>query len=56
VSGLLGWMLDRLDAGDRRRAHDALRYTVTRHATDHGVVFGSAGWIVRAGTPMSVAP
>ncbi|KJK53854.1 class I SAM-dependent methyltransferase [Streptomyces sp. NRRL F-4428] len=46
--GLLGWMLDGLDAGDRRRAIEDLRATLTAHETDEGVLFASAVWIIRA--------
>ncbi|MFB7173798.1 class I SAM-dependent methyltransferase [Streptomyces sp. NPDC056254] len=46
--GLLGWMLDGLDEGDRRRAIEDLRATLTAHETDEGVLFASAVWIIRA--------
>ena len=48
VLGLLGWMLEGLDDAGRSRALDALRATVTRHDSDGGVVYESAGWIVTA--------
>jgi ubiquinone/menaquinone biosynthesis C-methylase UbiE len=49
--GLLGWMLDGLDASGRRRALDALRATLAAHETVDGVVYDSAIWVIRAMRP-----
>lgn len=46
--GLLGWMLDGLDASRRARALDALRTTVTAHQTNDGVTYRSGVWMVTA--------
>jgi SAM-dependent methyltransferase len=46
--GLLGWMLDGLDAGRRARALGALRATVAAHTTADGVVYRSGAWLIRA--------
>lgn len=51
VLGLLGWMLDGLDAAGRARACDALRASVEAHATPAGVRYDSAAWIVTARRP-----
>jgi hypothetical protein len=51
IIGLVGWMLEGLDESGRRRALDDLHATVDAHATDDGVVFGSAAWIIRAARP-----
>jgi SAM-dependent methyltransferase len=51
VLGLLGWMLDGLDDDRRAGALEALRATVAAHQTDHGVVYQSAAWIIRATHP-----
>jgi SAM-dependent methyltransferase len=51
VLGMLGWMLTGLDDEGRRRALDNLRATLTSHDTDHGVLYGSAAWIIRAIRP-----
>jgi SAM-dependent methyltransferase len=48
IVGLVGWMLDGLDAAGRSRALDELRATIRSHATSEGVVFGSAAWVIRA--------
>jgi SAM-dependent methyltransferase len=48
VIGLLGWMLDGLDATERDRALDALTATVTAHAGPDGITFASAAWLIRA--------
>jgi SAM-dependent methyltransferase len=48
VLGLLGWMLERLDDAGRARALDGLRSTAAAHETDHGVIYESAAWIIRA--------
>jgi SAM-dependent methyltransferase len=48
VLGLLGWMLEGLDEDTCARAHDALRATVSAHATPDGVLYESAAWIIRA--------
>lgn len=39
VLGLMGWMLDGLDDTGRKRALDALRATVTAHASSDGITF-----------------
>jgi SAM-dependent methyltransferase len=49
--GLMGWMLEGLDAAGRARAIDALHATMTAHTTPDGVVFESAAWIVEATRP-----
>jgi hypothetical protein len=51
VLGLLGWLLDGLDAAGRARARAALRASMASHATSEGVLFGSAAWIVTARRP-----
>jgi SAM-dependent methyltransferase len=51
VLGLLGWMLEGLDAAAQGRARDALRATIAAHDTAGGVVFESAGWITSATRP-----
>ena len=51
VLGLLGWMLDGLDATGRKRALGALSATVTAHAGSDGVTFASAAWLIRAVRP-----
>jgi SAM-dependent methyltransferase len=51
VLGLLGWMLDGVDATGRAQAIEALRRTLTEHATDDGVVYDSGAWIVEATRP-----
>jgi SAM-dependent methyltransferase len=51
VAGMLGWMLEGLDATSRARALDALRGTLAAHGTDDGVVYDSAAWIVEATRP-----
>jgi SAM-dependent methyltransferase len=48
VLGLLGWMLHDLDDSGRASALDALRSTVTAHATGDGVTYDSTAWIIRA--------
>jgi SAM-dependent methyltransferase len=48
VIGLMGWMLDGLDADDRAAARDALHRTLEAHRAPDGVRFGSAAWIIRA--------
>jgi SAM-dependent methyltransferase len=48
VLGLLGWMLEGLDDDGKRRAVENLAATLTAHDTGHGVVYGSATWIIRA--------
>jgi SAM-dependent methyltransferase len=51
VMGLMGWMLRDLDEGERRRAVDALRATMTDHEGPAGVTFGSAAWVITATRP-----
>jgi SAM-dependent methyltransferase len=46
--GLLGWMLDGLDATRQDVAREALRATIDAHAGIGGVAFGSAVWLVAA--------
>jgi SAM-dependent methyltransferase len=46
--GLLAWMLDGLDDHGRAAALDALHATMDRHATDEGVLFDSAAWLIGA--------
>jgi SAM-dependent methyltransferase len=46
--GLLGWMLEGLDAGRRAQALGALRATVAAHTTAGGVVYRSGAWLIRA--------
>jgi SAM-dependent methyltransferase len=46
--GLLGWMLEGLDAGRRARALGALRATVAAHTAADGVVYRSGAWLIRA--------
>lgn len=46
--GLLGWMLEGLDADRRRSATDALRTTLARHTGADGVTYDSATWIITA--------
>jgi len=48
VLGLMGWMLDGLDATGRERALDALTATLTAHAGPDGITFASAAWLIRA--------
>jgi SAM-dependent methyltransferase len=48
VLGLLGWMLQGLDESARARAHANLRATLSAHATNEGVLFGSATWTIYA--------
>lgn len=51
IVGLLGWMLQGLDGAGQVRAIGALRGTLAAHATDDGVVFDSAMWLVTAVRP-----
>jgi SAM-dependent methyltransferase len=51
VLGLMGWMLQGLDDAGRARAIDALHSTMAAHATDGGVLFESAAWIIQATRP-----
>ena len=51
VLGLMGWMLEGLDATGRARAIDALHATMAAHETPEGVLFESAAWITRATRP-----
>lgn len=46
--GLLGWMLEGLDADRRAQALGALRATVDAHTTAGGVVYNSGAWLIRA--------
>jgi SAM-dependent methyltransferase len=51
VLGLMGWMLQGLDDAGRNQALDNLRDTLAAHATDGGVMYDSAAWIIRASRP-----
>ena len=46
VMGLLGWMLEGLDDVARGHALEALRSCLERHETGHGVLLGSAAWLI----------
>jgi SAM-dependent methyltransferase len=46
VTGLLGWMLEGLDDVARGHALEALRSCLERHETGHGVLLGSAAWLI----------
>lgn len=48
VAEMLGWMLDGLDVTSRARALDDLRSVIRSHATEHGVLYPSATWLVTA--------
>jgi SAM-dependent methyltransferase len=48
VAGLLGWMLEPLDAESRRRALADLRMSIEAHRTGEGVAYDSATWLVTA--------
>ena len=48
VSEQLGWMLEDLDHGGRRRALDALRASIAAHTEEGGVFYASATWIIQA--------
>jgi SAM-dependent methyltransferase len=48
VVGLMGWMLEGLDAVARDRALENLRDTLNTNATDGGVTFESATWLITA--------
>jgi SAM-dependent methyltransferase len=48
IRGLMGWMLEGLDAVARDRALENLSDTVNTHATDGGVTFESATWLITA--------
>jgi SAM-dependent methyltransferase len=48
VSGLLGWMLNGLEADGRTRALDALRASIEAHVTDRGVAYRAAAWLITA--------
>ena len=49
--GLMGWMLEGLDAAARNRAVEALHDTMTSHETSNGVFFESAAWTIQAVRP-----
>ena len=51
IVGMLGWMLEGVDATSRAQAIDALHRTLAAHATDDGVIYDSAAWIVEATRP-----
>jgi SAM-dependent methyltransferase len=48
VLGLMGWMLQGAEDRVREQAMRDLRDCLSAHATDSGVVFGSAAWLVQA--------
>ena len=48
VLGLMGWMLQGLDDEGRERALEGLATTMASHATDGGVLFESAAWVITA--------
>lgn len=49
--GLMGWMLEGLDAAGRARAIAALHTTMADHETPDGVLFESAAWTTHATRP-----
>jgi SAM-dependent methyltransferase len=51
VLGLLGWMLEGVDATGRAQAVEALHRTLADHTTRDGVVYDSAAWIIEATRP-----
>ena len=48
VLGQLGWLLQDLDPPGRARALDALHASNASHASDQGVLYDSAAWIIAA--------
>lgn len=48
VIGLFGWMLRDLDDAAVRAARQRLHAALRHHATDEGVLLGSAAWIITA--------
>jgi hypothetical protein len=48
VVGLMAWMLEGLDTAARDQSLENLRRTVGAHATDGGVAFDSATWLITA--------
>ena len=48
VLGQLGWLLEDLDPAGRARALDALHASAASHASDQGVLYDSAAWIITA--------
>jgi SAM-dependent methyltransferase len=48
VVGLMGWMLEGVDAAARGQALENLRETLKTHATGGGVTFESATWLITA--------
>jgi SAM-dependent methyltransferase len=48
VLGLMGWMLQDLDADGRDLALETLTETIRSHGTDDGVAFESAMWLITA--------
>jgi SAM-dependent methyltransferase len=48
VIGLMGWMLQGLDAAGRARARDGLSATLHSHYGPEGVTFDSATWLITA--------
>jgi SAM-dependent methyltransferase len=51
IVGLLGWMLDGLDAAQKAAARAALRQTLLAHVGPAGVEFASATWTITARVP-----
>lgn len=49
--GMVRGLTEHLDADSRAAAMGELRATVDAHATDDGVVFGSAAWLITARRP-----
>ena len=48
VLGQLGWLLQDLDPTGRARGLDALHASAASHASDQGVLYDSAAWIITA--------
>ncbi|MCV2487954.1 class I SAM-dependent methyltransferase [Geodermatophilus sp. YIM 151500] len=48
VLGVAGWMLEGLDEDGRAHAVETFRRAAEAHATEDGVVFGSATWLITA--------
>ena len=51
VLGQLGWLLRDMDPPGRARGLDALHASVSSHASDQGVLYDSAAWIITATLP-----
>jgi hypothetical protein len=48
VLGLMGWMLEGLDQGERHEAVGRLRDRISQHSTAGAVTFASATWLITA--------